>query len=163
MRERSAEHDNFGRVELHPEDDGMATLNFYLPADIAQMAMRTLTELAHTAKRKNKNSSDKRTLDQRRADLLPALLHSAANGGTFGAASTPVIPARVNVVVGIETLLGLSHEPGHLDGYGPICPEQTRRIGTVDLSSGTAVYSLATLANPSTWSSFQRPGKPAGV
>jgi hypothetical protein len=34
----------------------------------------------------------------------------------------------VNVVVGIETLLGLSHEPGHLDGYGPICAEQTRRI-----------------------------------
>jgi len=34
----------------------------------------------------------------------------------------------VNVVVGMETLLGLSHEPGHLQGYGPICPEQTRRI-----------------------------------
>ena len=116
------------RVELRAEDDGMATLSFYLPADVAQMAMRTLTELAQRAKRKNKTSSDKRTLDQRRADLLPALLHSAATGGTFGAASAPVIPARVNVVVGIETLLGLSHEPGHLEGYGPICPEQTRRI-----------------------------------
>jgi hypothetical protein len=106
----------------------MATLSFYLPADVAQMAMRTLTDLAQGAKRTNKNSSDKRTLDQRRADLLPALLHSAATGGVFGAASAPVIPARVNVVVGIETLLGLSHEPGHLDGYGPICPDQTRRI-----------------------------------
>ena len=42
--------------------------------------------------------------------------------------ASPLIPARVNVVVGIETLLGLSHEPGHLEGYGPICPEQTRRI-----------------------------------
>jgi uncharacterized protein DUF222 len=116
------------RVELIPEDDGMATLNFYLPADIAQMAMRTLTELAHSAKRKAKDSSDKRTLDQRRADLLPVLLHHAATGGTFSAAAKPTIPARVNVVVGIETLLGLSHEPGHLDGYGPIGPEQTRRI-----------------------------------
>src|SRR5438270_8151 len=48
------------RVELRPEDDGMATLSFYLPADIAQMAMRTLTALALCAKRKN--SSDKRTL-----------------------------------------------------------------------------------------------------
>ncbi len=119
------------RVELRPEDDGMATLSFYLPADVAQMAMRTLTEMAQRAKRKNKNknSSDKcnldeRTLDQRRADLLPALLH----GATTGVASNPVIPAQVSVVVGIETLLGLSHEPGHLDGYGPICPEQTRRI-----------------------------------
>jgi hypothetical protein len=115
------------RVELRPEGDGMATLEFYLPADIAQMAMRTLTTLAQSAKRKNKNRADKRTLDQRRADLLPALLHSAATGGSFGA-SNPVIPARVNVVVGIDTMLGLSHEPGHLQGYGPICPEQTRRI-----------------------------------
>jgi len=116
------------RVELIPENDGMATLNFYLPADIAQMAMRTLTELAHSAKRRARNSGDKRTLDQRRADLLPVLLHRAATGGTFSAAAKPRIPARVNVVVGIETLLGLSHEPGQLQGYGPICPEQTRRI-----------------------------------
>ena len=113
------------RVELRPEDDGMATLEFYLPADIAQMAMRTLTALAHSAKRKNRG--DKRTLDQRRADLLPALLHGAATGAGPGA-THPVIPARVHVVVGIDTLLGLSHEPGHLQGYGPICPEQTRRI-----------------------------------
>ena len=116
------------RVELRPEDDGMATLSFYLPADIAQMAMRTLTEIAHSAKRKNKTSNDKRTLDQRRADLLPALLHTAATGGALAITASPAIAARVNVVVGIETLLGLSHEPGHLQGYGPICPEQTRRI-----------------------------------
>ena len=150
------------RVELRPEPDGMATLSFYLPADIAQMAMRTLTAMAQNVKRTNKNSSDKRTLDQRRADLLPALLtrttcttctnyatattgdiggHCASGttgdiggdcaSGTTGAAldaTSPLIPARVNVVVGIETLLGLSHEPGHLQGYGPICAEQTRRI-----------------------------------
>jgi hypothetical protein len=116
------------RVELIPEDDGMATLNFYLPADVAQMAMRTLTELAHSAKRKAKDSGDKRTLDQRRADLLPVLLHHAANGGTFAPGSKPTIPARVNVTVSIDTLLGLTHEPGQLQGYGPICPEQTRRI-----------------------------------
>jgi Domain of unknown function (DUF222)/HNH endonuclease len=113
------------RVELRPEDDGMATLSFYLPADIAQMAMRTLTALALSAKRKNR--SDKRTLDQRRADLLPVLLHHAATGRAL-TGSTPTIPAHVNVVVNVETLLNLSHEPGHLDGYGPICPEQTRNI-----------------------------------
>ena len=109
------------RVELFAEEDGMATLSFYLPADVAQMAMRTLTEMAQRVKRKN--PTDKRTLDQRRADLLPAILH----GTTVGSA-TPVISANINVVVNIETLVGLSHEPGHLDGYGPICPEQTRRI-----------------------------------
>jgi hypothetical protein len=116
------------RVELRPEDDGMATLSFYLPADIAQMAMRTLTDMAQRARRTNKNSSDKRTLDQRRADLLPALLNHPNTGSNASCSSLPAVAARVNVVVGIETLLGLSHEPGHLDGYGPICADQARRI-----------------------------------
>lgn len=105
----------------------MATLSFYLPADVAQMAMRTLTEIAQGAKHENEDSSDKRTLDQRRADLLPVLL-SRATGTNCAVTAQPTVAARVNVVVGIETLLGLSHEPGHLEGYGPICPQQARRI-----------------------------------
>lgn len=113
------------RVELRPEEDGMATLSFYLPAEVAQMAMRTLTALAQTAKRKN--SRDERTLDQLRADLLPALLQGTP-GVASSAATLPAAPALVSVVVNIETLLGLSHEPGHIDGYGPICAEQTRSI-----------------------------------
>jgi hypothetical protein len=126
------------RVELRPEDDGMATLSFYLPADIAQMAMRTLTAMAQRAKRAGKDDDDQRTLDQRRADMLPALLthacgasaaeHATGTSGGAFEAGAPIAAARVNVVVGIETLLGLSHEPGHLQGYGPIGPEQTRLI-----------------------------------
>ena len=108
------------KVQLIPEDAGMATLSFYLPADVAEMAWRTLTDMARHGRRKN--PTDKRTLDQRRADLLPALLHATPTG------TTPNIPAHVNVVASVETLLRLSHEPGHLDGYGPICAEQTRRI-----------------------------------
>ncbi|HEV2348019.1 MAG TPA: DUF222 domain-containing protein [Actinocrinis sp.] len=123
------------RVELRAEDDGMATLSFYLAADVAQMAMRTLTTLAQSAKRKNNNNNpaDTRTLDQCRADLLPALLYHAASGASPSPATLsalPAAPAHINVVVGIETLLGLSHEPGHLTGYGPLCPEQTRRIAS---------------------------------
>jgi hypothetical protein len=113
------------RVELRSENDGMATLSFYLPAETAHMAMRTLTALAQRAKRGDQH--ERRTLDQRRADLLlPALLHRATGNPTTTA--TALVPARVNVVVNIETLLGLSHEPGHLDGYGPICPQQTRNL-----------------------------------
>ena len=108
------------KVELIPEDAGMATLSFYLPADVAEMAWRTLTDMARRGRRNN--PTDKRTLDQRRADLLPALLHGTPTGGT------PNIPAHINVIANIDTLLSLSHEPGHLDGYGPICAEQTRRI-----------------------------------
>lgn len=113
------------RVELYPADDGMATLSFYLPADVAQMAMRTLTDLAQSVKRKS--SSDERTLDQLRADLLPAVLLGTP-GVASGGGTLPIAPALVNVVVNVETLLGLSHEPGQLEGYGPICAEQTRRI-----------------------------------
>jgi hypothetical protein len=117
-------------VELRSENDGMATLSFYLPAETAHMAMRTLTSLAQSAKRSNANAklADPRTLDQRRADLLlPALLHRATGTPTTTTA-TALVPARINVVVNIETLMGLSHEPGHLDGYGPLCPQQTRNL-----------------------------------
>ncbi len=140
-------------VELRPEEDGMATLSFYLPAETARMAHSTLTAMAQRAKRHN--PADRRTLDQRRTDLLPALLHSATQSGSAhaspangAAAELAPVSARVSVVVGIETLLGLSHEPGHLDGYGPICPEQTRRIAQahgarwrflLTASDGTAV------------------------
>lgn len=145
------------RVELIPQDDGMATLTFYLPADVAQMAMGTLTELAQRAKRKNKDRRDKRTLDQRRADLLAVVLQHAASGGQFAAGAAPSVPARVSVVVGIETLLGLSHEPGQLEGYGPLCPEQTRRIAQahaarwrflLTAADGTVVHASARTYTP---------------
>ena len=37
-------------------------------------------------------------------------------------------PLETPAFENIETLLGMSHEPGHIDGYGPICAEQTRDI-----------------------------------
>ncbi|MEI4884040.1 hypothetical protein, partial [Klebsiella pneumoniae] len=40
------------KVQLIPEDAGMATLSFYLPADVAEMAWRTLTDMARQGRRK---------------------------------------------------------------------------------------------------------------
>jgi hypothetical protein len=110
------------RVELHPEDDGMATLSIYLPTDTAQALMATLTKIAM-----KRNKDDERTLDQCRADTLASLVLQSA-GVTFSASQAPAIPALVHAVVSVETLLSLGHEPGHLDGYGPICAEQARQI-----------------------------------
>ncbi|WP_181034290.1 DUF222 domain-containing protein [Arthrobacter sp. GMC3] len=40
----------------------------------------------------------------------------------------PRIPAKVNVTIPFLTLLNLSEDPGHLDGYGPIPAEQAREL-----------------------------------
>ncbi len=115
------------RVELRPEDDGMATLTAYLPAPTAHALMTTLTRLAT-----NRPKEDARTLDQARADTLTTLiLHGAgvaATGVTSTASQTPAIPALVHAVVSIDTLLGAGHEPGHLHGHGPIGADQARTL-----------------------------------
>jgi hypothetical protein len=110
------------RLELFPENDGMATLSLYAPAQTADAMMATITRLA-----KRRATGDTRTLDQRRADIFAGLVLSAA-GVRFNGTQDPAIPALVKVVVNIETLLGLGSEPGELEGHGPICAEQARRI-----------------------------------
>jgi Domain of unknown function (DUF222) len=110
------------RVQLWPENDGMATLALYAPAQTANAMMATITKLA-----KRRATGDTRTLDQRRADVLAGLVLSGAGVRVHGTAD-PVIPASVKVVVNIETLLGLGSEPGELEGHGPICADQARRI-----------------------------------
>ena len=110
------------RIELRPEDDGMATLTAYLPAPTAHALMTTLTRLAT-----NRPKDDARTLDQARADTLTTLiLHGA--GVTSSASQGPGIPALVHAVVSIDTLLGAGHEPAHLHGHGPINADQARTL-----------------------------------
>jgi hypothetical protein len=38
------------------------------------------------------------------------------------------VQAKVLVTVPVETLIGCSETPGHLEGYGPISPETARRL-----------------------------------
>ena len=62
-------------------------------------------------------------MDQRRADTLAAMVlnHRIALRTTDTAAT-------VHVLVGLETLMGLSDAPGEIEGYGPASAVQARAI-----------------------------------
>src|SRR6202012_6307917 len=60
-------------VQVRPQDDGMATLELYAPADTVTAMMATLTRIAG-----RREQGDTRTLDQRRAATLANLVFNAA-------------------------------------------------------------------------------------
>jgi Domain of unknown function (DUF222) len=102
-------------------EDGIGELSATAAADGITAVMKVLTALAG-----NTTPADERTIDQRRADTLIAL-------GTATLAD-PRLPrhrrrrARVNVTVGLGTLLGDNDLPAELDGAGPIPASLARRI-----------------------------------
>jgi hypothetical protein len=109
-------------VQVRPEPDGMATLELYAPADTVAAMTATLTRLAS-----QRLDGDTRTLDQRRADTLAALVLAAA-GVRATRTSQPSIPALVHVVVTADTLLRGGHEPAELAGHGPLTPAHARQL-----------------------------------
>lgn len=135
-------------IELRPDDDGMAWLHAYLPAEQACGIYERLTATA----RKLKLPDEPRTLGQLRADVFTDLLtsESAADGHPAWRGIT----AHVNVTVPVLMLLdvlkeGESNGPGgsntvdgaeqvpdarglnqfaELEGYGPIDAETAARL-----------------------------------
>jgi hypothetical protein len=65
------------RVELCPEEDGMATLALYTTAAMGTAMMAALTQRAQTERTQCRVSGDERSMDQRRADALVALVLTA--------------------------------------------------------------------------------------
>jgi hypothetical protein len=117
------------RVALRPEDDGMATLEWYTTAQNGAAVMSVLNRHARKG-----IPGDPRTVDQRRADAFADLVFAGA-GVHFNRTQSPEtsepidqLPALVQVVVGIETLMGLNEEPAELKGYGPINALQARAL-----------------------------------
>ncbi|HEV3172429.1 MAG TPA: DUF222 domain-containing protein [Actinocrinis sp.] len=110
------------RVQVRPEPDGMATLELYAAADTVAAMAATLTRLAG-----QRAEGDTRTLDQRRADTLAALVLAAA-GVRATRTSQPSIPTLVHVVVSADTLLRGGHEPAELSGHGPITATHARQL-----------------------------------
>jgi hypothetical protein len=125
------------RVEYRPDQDGMAWLSAYLPADQASAIWNKLT----TAARELQGPEETRTLTQLRTDLYGRwLLGGTASPGTTpsgtghttGAGidtglSSPV-RAQVLVTVPVFSLMGLTDEPAMLDGYGPVPPSMARQL-----------------------------------
>lgn len=152
VAERHAAASQERAVFLDPAPDGMAWLSAFLPAVQATAIHDRLTSVARSL---GEDPAERRTLAQRRADVLTALALDSPGRGAEGRAlpdaGTPAARAAaarpagdalapagaidpgllavrpvVAVTVPVLSLLGHSDEPGHLDGYGPIDPATAR-------------------------------------
>ena len=122
------------RVELHPDEDGMAWLNAYLPAEEAVAAFNRIQCAAKALQGKEES----RTLTQLRADVAADLLLTGFSEGPRMGRPGPRIVPQVSLTVPVLTMLGLGEEPAELDGYGPIAPDVARRL-VGDASSFTRI------------------------
>ncbi|MDR6415782.1 DUF222 domain-containing protein [Pseudarthrobacter sulfonivorans] len=118
------------RVEYAPDQDGMAWLSAYLPADQAVAIWNRTTAIA----RGLQGPAESRTLTQLRADVFAAALLGSGNQGSNGSAEgsdpgqVPPPRAEVLVTVPVFSLLGATDEPAMLDGYGPIPASMARDL-----------------------------------
>jgi hypothetical protein len=100
------------KVEFVSLPDGMSRLTFILPA----VEGRTIYELLRQDA--DHLPKDDRTTDQKRADVVMDRFLGTACERTV----------QVHVTVPIETMLGLTDDPGLLDGYGPIAADLAREL-----------------------------------
>ncbi|VXB91873.1 HNH endonuclease signature motif containing protein [Arthrobacter sp. 8AJ] len=117
------------RVEFRPDQDGMAWLSAYLPADQALAGWNRLTAAA----RGMQGPDEPRSMPQLRADTFTdALLDGGNSTGNGAGAGTDQpssgIRAQVLVTVPVFSLMGQTDEPAVLDGYGPIPPSMARAL-----------------------------------
>ena len=95
------------RVSSSPTGDGMAALTI----DTDQVSVRLAEQHLDLLARDARSAGDERTLEQLRADLAIDLLTGRkADTGSTGRWARPVI----NVTVPLQTLMGLSDEPGRM-------------------------------------------------
>ena len=135
------------RVAVHPTGNGMATLIADLADIDAHRIHRRLTALAAGLQTDAAaaGSPDPRTRDQLRADILtdlalgtppqghsPARRESRAAGcgrhHTSGAPHRGPTRAEIQVIVSLETLLGLTEDPAEVPGLGPVPAEVARAL-----------------------------------
>lgn len=120
-------------ARLSDHGDGMASLTIGNTVDRVQLADYRLTLAAQALRREG----DQRTIEQLRADLAIGLLLGtctvAAGTVTFHPVPAYARPV-VNVTVPIQTLMGLSDEPGVLSG-NEVIPASLARIIAQDPTS----------------------------
>lgn len=118
------------RVWTQPQDDGMADIGCRAPAEGVRQWELHMEQLVLQEKAADRAAGVWRSADQIRADLvlaMPRLLLEARQRDGLGRA-VPSKDALVNVFVPVATLLEVSHQPGDLDGYGPISGEHVRLV-----------------------------------
>ncbi len=121
VEKRHAEKLADRRMEYAPDRDGMAWLSLYLPGDTALAIWNKTTAVA----RGLQDPHESRNLTQLRADVAAGLLLGSANQN---AGEVPSPKADVLVTVPVFSLLGLTDEPAHVDGLGPVPPSMARRL-----------------------------------
>ncbi len=143
------------KVSVYPVDGvGMADLVAHLDQTDAHRIHRRLSAIAHGLRSDLASCGDTRTQDQLRADILvdvllgranppvapadepgdpePARSHQASQGDASRPAGDPPTanpsPPEINVIVSLETLLGLVDDPGQIPGLGPIPASLAREL-----------------------------------
>ena len=112
VRERADRH-----LQLSPAGSGMSWLSAYLPAEHATAAYTAVHDHAKALRA----AGDARTTSHLMCDTLVERLTGADTGA---------IPSQINVVMTDATLLGLSDDPAHLVGGGPLAAPHARELAT---------------------------------
>ena len=103
------------RVTTRTLDDGTGQVTATLPLETLAAVRAVLDQAAATARA----AGDARTSGQVRADTLAARITGHPTGHPTGPdPATDASPVRVNLVIGIESLLGDGTEPGLIPGTG---------------------------------------------
>jgi hypothetical protein len=133
-KERRVRADDERHISVTPLPEGMAQVRGSLPATAGAAFDKRLSDMATSVCAK-----DSRTIAQRRADAVMALVEGRALACKCG---RPECPARVagtepatggvhtviNVIATEATVTGESEQPGYLEGYGVIDAEQVRQL-----------------------------------
>ena len=130
------------RVSCYNEADGMATVVAILPAQDAQIVMKSIEsyilkmneidEAKHQALGNTCSPTETWSLlsaDNKRADALTAIL-SQALASNVDQVRPHRRPVTVNVTIDLPTLLGLAENPGQLSGYGAIPASVARELAS---------------------------------
>jgi hypothetical protein len=112
------------RVEYRPDQDGMAYISGYLPADQATAVWNRISAIA----RGLQGPHEDRTLTELRADTFATALLSSGTTEGNDPGHVPSPRAQVLVTVPVFSLMALTEEPAMLDGFGPIPASMARNL-----------------------------------
>ena len=105
-------------VRLDHGLDGMSTLTATLPSEQALTCWRTIDALAQQPT----TADPSQAIGLRRVAALFALLTQHSTSGTSA------VPVQVDVVIDLDTLLGLNDQPANVHGAGPLPADVAREL-----------------------------------
>ena len=153
-RRRRAERDR--HVTLRPAPDAMTRLTALLPVADGVAVHAALVRAAESARA----TGDDRSKGQVMADsLVSAVLTSAQAKDRAATQWNPTPPEQqrpapaglgLNLVMSDRSLFGVSEEPAHLDGYGPIPAELARELVTGACSRSEKLWLRRLYTSPAT-------------